>query len=469
VQLGRFVEALRSVEAVLGRRKGTADDYVLRAKIRWAVGMVGPGNIDLGIAKTLQSDHPEVVMFGRRCLGNAEGLYAKAKELADAGDDVRAVKVLNQVADFTPEDVKVPIMRAACKRRLKDFVGALQDYDECSFRHFREVHVGRRALDQAASKLRSRVISRRGEDTGGLGVAVPGGLGRGAGREGARGGGDVVLAAASGQVADGENTTGVENSASDALAGGGDVGKVSGKEREQDTPADVGETKRGGGGGDGDNAKVEPGRAAGSESPFPPLSESVNTAERETNPPRISTTEASRIEEDMEMQVDCERLADEELRRRFRLAIPHAGPDPTYTLRRLEPQQQQEKEQAPPQRLSREQQQQNVLLSSTLSGGIPSEGKGGLLNTAIIEGERGQKSQGEGKEREGYSEPPYITRQRCLVLNDWALSLFEVGEYEKAVYALDLAIDGDRASALATGGAMESKFFLNRQGICCLK
>ncbi|CAB1107980.1 unnamed protein product [Ectocarpus sp. CCAP 1310/34] len=93
VKLGRFVEALRSVEAVLGRRKGTADDYVLRAKIRWAVGMVGPGNIDLGIAKTLQSDHPEVVMFGRRCLGNAEGLYAKAKELADAGDDVRAVKV----------------------------------------------------------------------------------------------------------------------------------------------------------------------------------------------------------------------------------------------------------------------------------------------------------------------------------------------------------------------------------------
>lgn len=28
------------METVLGRRKGTADDYVLRAKIRWAVGMV---------------------------------------------------------------------------------------------------------------------------------------------------------------------------------------------------------------------------------------------------------------------------------------------------------------------------------------------------------------------------------------------------------------------------------------------
>lgn len=71
------------------------DTYTTPAYIKtiFRDSQVGPGNIDLGIAKTLQSDHPEVVMFGRRCLGNAEGLYAKAKELADAGDDVRAVKV----------------------------------------------------------------------------------------------------------------------------------------------------------------------------------------------------------------------------------------------------------------------------------------------------------------------------------------------------------------------------------------
>lgn len=34
------MEALASMECVMGRKKGTADDYVLRAKIRWAVGMV---------------------------------------------------------------------------------------------------------------------------------------------------------------------------------------------------------------------------------------------------------------------------------------------------------------------------------------------------------------------------------------------------------------------------------------------
>lgn len=37
------------------------------------------------------------------------------------------------------------------------------------------------------------------------------------------------------------------------------------------------------------------------------------------------------------------------------------------------------------------------------------------------------------EQEEGYTEPPYITRQRCLVLNDWAVSLFEVGEYTKVI------------------------------------
>ena len=39
-QLARFSEAIGAMECVLGRRRGTADDYVLRAKIRWAEGMV---------------------------------------------------------------------------------------------------------------------------------------------------------------------------------------------------------------------------------------------------------------------------------------------------------------------------------------------------------------------------------------------------------------------------------------------
>lgn len=44
-------------------------------------------------ARVLRPEHPEVQMFRRRCLGDAQGLYAKANELAEAGDDRKALKV----------------------------------------------------------------------------------------------------------------------------------------------------------------------------------------------------------------------------------------------------------------------------------------------------------------------------------------------------------------------------------------
>lgn len=44
-------------------------------------------------ARTLQSDHPEVTMYGRRCLGDAAGLFDKAKAFAEADNDQMAIKV----------------------------------------------------------------------------------------------------------------------------------------------------------------------------------------------------------------------------------------------------------------------------------------------------------------------------------------------------------------------------------------
>lgn len=38
-------------------------------------------------------------------------------------------------------------------RRLKDFVGALKDYDEATFKHFQGVHVGKTVLHNAAALL----------------------------------------------------------------------------------------------------------------------------------------------------------------------------------------------------------------------------------------------------------------------------------------------------------------------------
>ncbi len=162
-----------------------------------------------------------------------------------------------------------------------------------------------------------------------------------------------------------------------------------------------------------------------------------------------------------------ERQAKAELRVRFRLAIPHAGLDPAYSLRppatRLPqdlPGQEQQLPQQPQLPRQRHPQERRSLSfsptissSSQISAGCPPERMrgdgGGLLRAAGREGggegeRRGerrqqqqqqqhqeQQQQQQRQEGEGYTEPAYITRQRCLVLNDWALSLFETGEYAK--------------------------------------
>lgn len=47
----------------------------------------------------------------------------------------------------------VNVQNQPCARRLKDFVGALKDYDEAAFQHYQGVHVGKAALHNAAALL----------------------------------------------------------------------------------------------------------------------------------------------------------------------------------------------------------------------------------------------------------------------------------------------------------------------------
>jgi len=75
-------------------------------------------------------------------------------------------------------------------RRMKDFVGALRDYDESSFKHFEGVHIGRRALDQAAGRLRDS----RGEGARRRDVAAAAGSAGSAAGAGERGGGEEARA-----------------------------------------------------------------------------------------------------------------------------------------------------------------------------------------------------------------------------------------------------------------------------------
>lgn len=75
-------------------------------------------------------------------------------------------------------------------------------------------------------------------------------------------------------------------------------------------------------------------------------------------------------------------------------------------------------------------------------GGVEDSEEGERVRT----GEGGERVGVCEREGEGYIEPSYITRQRCLVLNDWALELFGIGEYRKVRWCLTLLLPRRRGS-----------------------
>ncbi|CAM9154920.1 unnamed protein product, partial [Sphacelaria rigidula] len=448
VKMSRFVEAISSVESVLGCRRGTVDDYILRAKIRWALGMVVHGNADMSKARELCPDHPEVVIYHKRCLGAAEELFAKATATADAGDDRAAVKLLDKVADVIPEDVKVPVVRAGCKRRLKDFVGALKDYDEAAFQHFQGVHIGKAALHNAAAVLHGSL-----KHTNHVSDTRTAGDNHGndsehnrTAREWAR---NDREAGTTDYIASRENDKRGGNTQHGAEKGAGT------QDREANKLAGYGD----GEGGQRLEQRLERG----------PHSSLLSAVTFRTVPRNINL---ENIEGELETQAEQERLASE-LRQKFRLAIPHAGSDPEY--RWHDPQ-------ATHSGCSQPGSDREISTDETPTGQNWTDGEfsfadgGGVIAGEGVKdtgGEEGQERKREDVRREGrgdsssvdearYEEPSYITRQRCLVLNDWALDMFDRGEYGKAVSALDLAVEGDKSFARATERGLDSRFLLNR-------
>lgn len=113
-------------------------------------------------------------------------------------------------------------------------MGALRDYDECSFRHFEGVHVGRRVLNQAANRLRSlrevdgRGVSEvRGKPTGA--AARGGGDGRADGEGGGEAEGGIALSPTEGEHGGSVGRAGISKSYElepVVTGGGGDVEEV---------------------------------------------------------------------------------------------------------------------------------------------------------------------------------------------------------------------------------------------------
>ncbi|CAM9834037.1 unnamed protein product [Chrysoparadoxa australica] len=112
----------------------STDDFVLRGKIKWALGK--NGRADLEEAEKRDPEHPEVLLYYDSLHKKSESLYESAKAAIERSNDNLAVEHLGGALKLTPTDLKLLVMRAGCYRRLGSFQQALDDLTQASVHHY---------------------------------------------------------------------------------------------------------------------------------------------------------------------------------------------------------------------------------------------------------------------------------------------------------------------------------------------
>lgn len=135
-KLGDFNGALENVNRAIGIEQA-AEQYILRAKIHWAMRLTEAGIKDMRTAEALDPTHVEVVSFTERMLVTTASLYQAATAAMSRGDVKIAIASLTSALRLTPNDCKLTITRAAAYRlhgnlqcALEDIENVAQEYSE---------------------------------------------------------------------------------------------------------------------------------------------------------------------------------------------------------------------------------------------------------------------------------------------------------------------------------------------------
>ena len=162
VQLKQWRDALYDVDHCILINSLNADVFVLRAKLRWLLGLSALGNDDFKRAHQLQPDHPEVKIFERMLWEHADTVYRQAAQQLLMHNFEVAAHMLSNALELNPEDVKVRVLRASAYRRMHSYDEALRDLDEAS-RVFR-AHQKRLREEQFFRKQRNQKTAPLPED-----------------------------------------------------------------------------------------------------------------------------------------------------------------------------------------------------------------------------------------------------------------------------------------------------------------
>eukprot|EP00949_MAST-11_sp_MAST-11-sp1_P003344 g3344.t1 len=162
VQLRQWRNALYDIDHCILINSLSADVFVLRAKLRWLLGMSALGNDDFKRAHQLQPDHKEVQVFERMLWEQADTIYRQAAQQLLMHNFSAAIHLLNGALELNPNDVKVRVLRASAYRRRHHYEEALRDLDEAS-RVFQQQQKHLRE-EQMFNKIRSSSSPPMAED-----------------------------------------------------------------------------------------------------------------------------------------------------------------------------------------------------------------------------------------------------------------------------------------------------------------
>ena len=101
-------------------RQKKAEQYLLRAKVAWALGLTEIGVRDAQSARSLDAAHPEVERFADSMLAQAAQLSSKAMASMRSHNYDDAIKELTAAMSLAPEDVQHKISRGAAYRLRGD-------------------------------------------------------------------------------------------------------------------------------------------------------------------------------------------------------------------------------------------------------------------------------------------------------------------------------------------------------------
>mmetsp|Transcript_35642 Transcript_35642/g.120760 ORF Transcript_35642/g.120760 Transcript_35642/m.120760 type:complete len:486 (-) Transcript_35642:529-1986(-) len=128
-----------------------AEQFVLRAKLYWALGLIDVGIKDMSMAMSLAPDHIEVRRFNDMMQRKSAELYRTALNHMMHHDFSSAIKLLTAALRIAPRDIKLLVTRASAHRQAGACDIALVDLSQASTAFCHSMRPSSRTVEEQAN------------------------------------------------------------------------------------------------------------------------------------------------------------------------------------------------------------------------------------------------------------------------------------------------------------------------------